>query len=68
MSFFSEETEPQSQSHTLWAEKYRPNNVNEYICDSHLRDILVDFINRKDIPHLLFHGGAGAGKTTLAKM
>ena len=68
MSFFSEETEPQSQSHTLWAEKYRPNNVNEYICDSHLRDILVDFINRKDIPHLLFHGGAGTGKTTLAKI
>jgi replication factor C small subunit len=68
MSFFSEETEPQSQSHTLWAEKYRPNNVNDYICDSHLRDILVDFINRKDIPHLLFHGGAGTGKTTLAKI
>ena len=68
MSFFSEETEPQSQLHTLWAEKYRPNNVNEYICDSHLRDILVDFINRKDIPHLLFHGGAGTGKTTLAKI
>jgi replication factor C small subunit len=68
MSFFSEETETQSQSHTLWAEKYRPNNVNEYICDSHLRDILVDFINRKDIPHLLFHRGAGTGKTTLAKI
>ena len=68
MSFFSEETEPQLQSHTLWAEKYRPNNVNDYICDSHLRDILVDFINRKDIPHLLFHGGAGTGKTTLAKI
>jgi replication factor C small subunit len=68
MSFFSEETESQSQSHTLWAEKYRPNNVNDYICDSHLRDILVDFINRKDIPHLLFHGGAGTGKTTLAKI
>ena len=68
MSFFSEETESQSQLHTLWAEKYRPNNVNEYICDSHLRDILVDFINRKDIPHLLFHGAAGTGKTTLAKI
>lgn len=68
MSFFSEETEPQVQSHTLWAERYRPSVVQDYICDDHLKEILNDFIKRKDIPHLLFHGGAGTGKTTLAKI
>ena len=68
MSFFSEETEMQSSAHTLWAEKYRPSNVEDYICDNHLKDILNEFIKRKDIPHLLFHGGAGTGKTTLAKI
>lgn len=62
MSFFSEETESQLSSHTLWAEKYRPSNVEDYICDNHLKDILNEFIKRKDIPHLLFHGGAGTGK------
>ena len=68
MSFFSEETETQSSAHTLWAEKYRPSNVEDYICDNHLKDILNEFIKRKDIPHLLFHGGAGTGKTTGAKI
>lgn len=68
MSFFSEETDTQVKNHTLWAEKYRPYTVDGYICDNHLKDILNDFIKRKDIPHLLFHGGAGTGKTTLAKI
>jgi replication factor C small subunit len=68
MSFFAEENKSQQPTHSLWAEKYRPNTVVDYICDNHLRDILNDFVNRKDIPHLLFHGGAGTGKTTLAKI
>jgi len=68
MNFFSAETETQSSAHTLWAEKYRPDVLDGYVCDNHLKDILNEFIKRKDIPHLLFHGGAGTGKTTLAKI
>jgi replication factor C small subunit len=68
MSFFSEESSVSVNNHSLWAEKYRPDVLNGYICDGNLRSIITDFINRKDIPHLLLHGNAGTGKTTLAKI
>lgn len=67
MSFFQEEVVEKS-NHSLWVEKYRPNVIDNYICSDQLRDIVKDFISRKDIPHLLFHGNAGTGKTTLAKI
>ena len=67
MSFFVEEVVEKSD-HSLWAEKYRPDVIDNYICNDQLRDIVKDFISRKDIPHLLFHGSAGTGKTTLAKI
>ena len=68
MSFFSEESSSSVKNHSLWAEKYRPDVLDGYICDGNLRSIITDFINRKDIPHLLLHGNAGTGKTTLAKI
>jgi len=68
MSFFSEENSVTVKNHSLWAEKYRPDVLDSYICDSHLKNILKDFISKKDIPHLLLHGNAGTGKTTLAKI
>jgi replication factor C small subunit len=68
MSFFVEEKSVNTEQHSLWAEKYRPNTVENYICNDQLRGILKDFISKKDIPHLLLHGNAGTGKTTLAKI
>ncbi|MGA1048624.1 MAG: AAA family ATPase [Minisyncoccia bacterium] len=68
MSFFSEENSVSVSNHSLWAEKYRPDTLEGYICDGNLRSIVTDFINRKDIPHILLHGNAGTGKTTLAKI
>lgn len=68
MSFFSEENSATVKNHSLWAEKYRPDTLDGYICDSNLKSIITDFINRRDIPNLLFHGNAGTGKTTLAKI
>jgi replication factor C small subunit len=67
MSFFQEEV-VEKKDHSLWVEKYRPDTIDNYICGDQLRDIVRDFISRKDIPHLLFHGSAGTGKTTLAKI
>lgn len=67
MNFFEEEKTTKVK-HTLWAEKYRPDTLEGYICGDQLRSILLDFISKKDIPHLLFHGNAGTGKTTLAKI
>ena len=45
MNFFVEDTEDIAiKHHGLWVEKYRPNKVDEYICDDLLRETLEDFI------------------------
>jgi DNA polymerase III delta prime subunit len=53
----------------LWVEKYRPITINGYVFkDKHQRDQIESWIEEKSIPHLLFSGSAGVGKTTLAKI
>jgi DNA polymerase III delta prime subunit len=53
----------------LWVEKYRPKTVEGYVFkDDTLRQQIEKWISQKAIPHLLFSGNAGTGKTTLAKL
>lgn len=52
--------------HTIWTEKYRPQKLGQYICDDKIKAKMAEFIEKQDIPHLLFPGTPGAGKTTLA--
>jgi replication factor C small subunit len=53
----------------LWVEKYRPNTVDGYVFrDNHQKEQVQSWIQQKSIPHLLFSGAAGIGKTTLAKI
>jgi replication factor C small subunit len=53
----------------LWVEKYRPKTVNGYVFrDEAQRKQVEAWIKDKTIPHLLFSGNAGIGKTTLAKI
>ena len=53
----------------LWVEKYRPKTIDGYVFrDSHQREQIQGWIKQKTIPHLLFSGNAGIGKTTLAKI
>ena len=53
----------------LWVEKYRPKTVDGYVFrDESQRRQINTWIKEKSIPHLLFSGSAGIGKTTLAKM
>lgn len=54
--------------HTLWVEKYRPNTLEGYVGNDALRAKLEEYIQKHDIPHLLFYGTAGTGKTTAAKI
>lgn len=53
----------------LWTEKYRPSTVDGYVFrDDHQKTQVEAWIKQKTIPHLLFSGNAGIGKTTLAKI
>jgi replication factor C small subunit len=53
----------------LWVEKYRPNTINEYVFkDAAQKRQVESWVKDKAIPHLLFSGSAGIGKTTLAKV
>jgi replication factor C small subunit len=57
-----------SNTNTIWTEKYRPDTLEGYIGNETLKAKLEQYINTGDIPHLLFYGTAGTGKTTAAKI
>jgi replication factor C small subunit len=53
----------------LWVEKYRPATIDGYVFrDNHQKEQVESWIKQKSIPHLLFSGNAGIGKTTLARI
>ena len=53
----------------IWVEKYRPKTVDEYVFkDEAQKHQVKTWIIDGGIPHLLFSGSAGTGKTTLAKV
>jgi len=56
------------KSNTLWVEKYRPSSLDSYIGNDHLKSKVKVYLESGDLPHLLLHGKAGTGKTTLAKI
>jgi DNA polymerase III delta prime subunit len=53
--------------HLLWTEKYRPQTVEDCILPDRLKKPFQEYVNQKNIPNLLLSGGAGVGKTTVAK-
>lgn len=53
---------------TLWTESFRPSTLDGYIGNEHIIEKVRIFIENGDVPHLLFYGPAGTGKTTLAKI
>ena len=53
----------------LWVEKYRPTSVKDYVFrDTKQKKQVSSWVYSGAIPHLLFSGSAGTGKTTLAKV
>lgn len=50
----------------LWVEKYRPSNLQEILLSEETKTYFESITD--DIPNILFHGNAGTGKTTLAKV
>ena len=53
--------------HLLWVEKYRPQTIEDCILPERLKQPFQEYVNQQNIPNLLLSGGAGVGKTTVAK-
>jgi len=53
--------------HLLWTEAHRPKTIEECILPERLKTPFQEYVNSEKIPHLLLSGGAGVGKTTVAK-
>lgn len=53
----------------LWVDKYRPSSIDSYVFRDKAQEVQVrGWLATGAIPHLLFSGSAGLGKTTLAKI
>lgn len=52
----------------IWFEKYRPRSIDNMVLPQDTACIIRKYLNDLSIPHLLFYGRAGSGKTTIAKM
>lgn len=50
----------------VWAQKYRPKTVDDCILPDETKSMVKELITKGEIPHMLFSGGPGVGKTTLA--
>src|SRR3989344_6447145 len=50
----------------IWIEKYRPKNFSEIKGQDKIVERTESFVKQQNMPHLLFAGPAGVGKTTLA--
>ena len=50
----------------IWIEKYRPSNLSEVVGQTPITSRLINYVKERSMPHLLFAGPAGTGKTTCA--
>lgn len=50
----------------VWTEKYRPDSLEQVVGQEKIVERLQAFVNEGTIPHLMFAGPAGTGKTTSA--
>ncbi|HEX3001056.1 MAG TPA: replication factor C small subunit [Methanoregula sp.] len=54
------------ESHTIWIEKYRPQKLADIVGQDEIVERLSSYVKSGNLPHLLFTGSAGVGKTTAA--
>lgn len=51
----------------LWVEKYRPQKIDDCVLPESLKQSFREYVSQGELPHFLFTGTAGVGKTTVAK-
>jgi DNA polymerase III delta prime subunit len=56
------------KQHSIWNEKYRPNDLTTFIGNEQLKNIISQYIDKNDPINMLFYGPPGCGKTTLSKL
>ncbi|MBI3052130.1 replication factor C small subunit [Candidatus Woesearchaeota archaeon] len=53
---------------SLWTEKYRPADFSQVVGQEETVRRIKSFVEQKNLPHIMFSGPAGTGKTTLAML
>jgi replication factor C small subunit len=61
-----EENPGMEENHAIWIEKYRPTRLSEIVGQDEIITRLQSYVKTGNLPHLLFTGSAGVGKTTAA--
>ena len=56
-----------SEREFLFVEKYRPSTIDDCILPSTLKKTFKDILKSGDLPNMIFAGGPGCGKTTVAR-
>jgi len=51
---------------SIWTEKYRPQDFKDMVGQENIVNSIEQFVKTKELPHLLFAGPAGSGKSTIA--
>ena len=55
-------------ANSLLNEKYRPLTLDKFVGNENLKKTIQQFLDQNDIVNMLLYGGAGTGKSTLAKL
>ena len=66
MRFVMESAKETDLANLMWSEKYRPKKLKEVVDQKEIIKGISNLIRSPDIPHMLFAGPAGVGKTTTA--
>jgi replication factor C small subunit len=61
-----EKVEKAKVDSSIWTERYRPRDFEDVVGNEHVISRLKAFVQARNMPHLLFAGPAGSGKTTVA--